>query len=613
MAGGDVIDLPVGLASWATQLSVLPGDLALTLAPWVGRLALAVGPLRSVHTQNSGEPDGYSGLSRRGSYERLVTAEWGIAELFPDEFLRRAASGEHLFLDLARREPHGALRSIAIVSAGPAQLGAPRLAHLAALIVLARRAAGAGAGFSWGVLEDPEHRLTDGLDEAGIQRLLGARTATPASADALQGWSNAIGGDAGTDFWFIGANEDAANAAHVRASRIIVRDLLEPGTRALELDIDRRGPSARLRLDLPAPEQCARLLRDPFARGASTPRVAPARGPAHEVRFAPGGRRLIVRLANGSFESWPIPSSPRDKLGSPRTWTPPANHVVLSVGIGKRSILAVTAKRDDPTCLELSYGHNPRVGIKFVAEAFPSEVAQRVDEGAPLPLGTCAFVRLRDEKPDLVVEILGRLFFFPGLKLWPKPGTVTQALSFNSGVSQVPAPVAGTAFFKTSLVWAQQQENGQLYITEVTASGNKKVVALTTREEPVVHFGFAMPPSETWGVATVAKDTENWSVAAPALDTTTINTVVPVVGVCLRDGVPALLTRPHPYRLAWVTTDSRKMFRRELLPTATAPIVAVAVCPAQPNIAWLTETGEVVVYSMQHKAVLFRRVPGDAQ
>lgn len=609
-----MIDLPVGLASWATQLSVLPGDLALTLAPWVGRLALAVGPLRSLHTQNSGEPDGYSGLSRRGSYERLVTAEWGIAELFPDEFLRRAASGEHLFLDVARREPHGALRSIAIVSAGPAQLGAPRLAHLAALIVLARRAAVAGASFSWGVLEDPDHRLTDGLDEAGIQRLLGSRTATPAGAEAFQGWSKTVGGEAGTDFWFIGAHEDAANAAHVRASRIIVRDLLEPGTRALELDIDRRGPSARLRLDLPAQEQCARLLRDPFARGGSTPRVAPARSPAHEVRFAPGGRRLVVRLADGSFESWPIPSSPRDKLGNPRRWTPPPDHVVLSIGIGKRSILAVTAKRDDPTIIELSYSHNPRVQIRFLPEAFPSEVARRLAQGAPLPLGTCAFARVRDvQNPDLFIQVLGGLFILPGFKMWPKPGSVTTALPFNSGVSEVPGPVAATAFFKTSFVWAQQQENGQLYITEVTASGNKRVLAVSTREEPEVHFGFSMPPSETWGVAAVAGDAQDWRVAAPALDTRTINSVVPVVGVCLRDGVPALLTRPHPYRLAWVTTDSRKMFRRELLPTASAPIIAVAVCPAQPNIAWLTEAGEVVVYSMQHKAVLFRRMPGDAQ
>lgn len=114
-----MIDLPGGLASWAPQLAVLPSDLALALAPWVGRIALAVGSLAASQSQRSGEPDGYSGLSRRGSYERLVTAEWGVADLFPDEFLRRAAAGEHLFLDLARSEPHGAMRSTTLKAVVP--------------------------------------------------------------------------------------------------------------------------------------------------------------------------------------------------------------------------------------------------------------------------------------------------------------------------------------------------------------------------------------------------------------------------------------------------------------------------------------------------------------
>jgi hypothetical protein len=50
-----------------------------------------------------------------------------------------------------------------------------------------------------------------------------------------------------------------------------------------------------------------------------------------------------------------------------------------------------------------------------------------------------------------------------------------------------------------------------------------------------------------------------------------------------------------------------------LLPAASAPIASVAVCPSQPNVAWVTEAGEVVVYSMLHNTVLMRRMPGAAQ
>ena len=76
-----MIELPAALAPWAAELSLLSSDLALLLAPWVGRLALALGPMSEIRTSRSAEPDGYGGLSRRGSYERLITAEWALAEV----------------------------------------------------------------------------------------------------------------------------------------------------------------------------------------------------------------------------------------------------------------------------------------------------------------------------------------------------------------------------------------------------------------------------------------------------------------------------------------------------------------------------------------------------
>lgn len=600
-----MIDLPVDLASWAPQLSVLPSDLALSLAPWVGRLALAVGPLAASQSQQSGEPDGYSGLSRRGSYERLVTTEWGIGDLFPDEFLRRAGAGEHLFFDLARSEPHGAMRSIAIVSAGPAQLGAPRLAHLAALIVLARRASSAGAGFAWGILEDRNHRLFDVLDESSIQQLLAARTAVAAEPDAFPAWLETIGHDGDVDFWFIGADDDALQAAEAGASRIIVRDVLEPNTRALDVEILRRGREARARLELPTPDQCARLLRDPFSRGGSgTPKVAAAKEPVVDVRFAPGARKLIVRLADGSFETWPIPSSPRDKLGTPRRWIPPRNHAVVAVGIGRRSMLAATATRDDTTSIALHYGSNEPVRI-MLPNGVAIALAKCLAVNEKPRLGTCALLRLGEHaRTDLILDILGRLLVVPRFVLWPKPGTTFTALPYNGAREDRARLALATAFFSTSFVWAEQHDNAEINVIEATSSGNRRVAIVGAREEADVQFGFSLPPQGSWGIVSTALDAEHRRVAAPKLPGTTLKSAVPVVGVCLFDHGPALLTRPHPYRLAWMVGE-----KRELLPTASAPIAAVAVCASAPNVAWVTEAGDVVVYSMLHNAVLFRRTP----
>src|SRR5439155_13952906 len=70
--GAAVIDLPRALAPWRAYLELFPRELALALWPLVQRLDVAIGPLR-VHTlAGAGDPDGFDGITRRGSYEHLL-------------------------------------------------------------------------------------------------------------------------------------------------------------------------------------------------------------------------------------------------------------------------------------------------------------------------------------------------------------------------------------------------------------------------------------------------------------------------------------------------------------------------------------------------------------
>ncbi|HSF40711.1 MAG TPA: hypothetical protein VLT87_13030, partial [Thermoanaerobaculia bacterium] len=138
------VELPRPLAPWRPWLAIFPRDLALSLGPVLQRLSFAVGPLRMERASGEGDPDGFDGLAQRGPYERLLPSEWLLADEAPEEFLRRAAGGEHTFLHLARPVPGGSHLSVALFDAGPGQLGSPRIAQLAALIVLARRAEAAG-------------------------------------------------------------------------------------------------------------------------------------------------------------------------------------------------------------------------------------------------------------------------------------------------------------------------------------------------------------------------------------------------------------------------------------------------------------------------------------
>src|SRR5262245_56636664 len=52
---------------------------------------------------------------------------------------------------------------LAVFDACPGHLGGPRVAQIATLLTLARRAEAAGVRFAWGVLQEPEAPLSPGV------------------------------------------------------------------------------------------------------------------------------------------------------------------------------------------------------------------------------------------------------------------------------------------------------------------------------------------------------------------------------------------------------------------------------------------------------------------
>jgi hypothetical protein len=601
-----VITLPPALAAWRAQLDALPSDVTLVLAPWLGPLARALGPMSDPRTSRAGDPDGYRGLARRGSYERLVVAEWAIAEQFPDEFLRRATMGEHMFLELARREPQRALRCIAIVSAGPSQLGAPRLAQLAVLVVLARRAAAAGATFSWGILEDPEHTLIDGFDAAATRRWLDARTTASAAADAMTAWRSAAG-DAAPELWFIGGPGDAAAARRDGATCVVVGDAPEPAARALDLELD-RSAVPRLRLALPEPALCVRALRNPAGTGedraggsegrAGARRTVIAADPAAAVRFALGGQRLLVQTASGAVESWPVPNSPSDEVGKRSLWTPPPDRAIVALGVTRRAPVVAVAVASDPPSLEL--GNGSAVWVRIVlppraTDALRDWLAMSV---RPSP-GHCGPVQIYAGRVSFVVEVAGRLVVVQqGLAGWPLSPLEVTAEPLSGFM-----PVVGTTRSSHALAWADSKEAGAIRIVAATPDGNRPVATLKVAGTPVVHFGCSWRDSEPgWGAAAVAHDETGWVVVASHLPPTRVMSDARVRGVCVRNDEPGLVVQPDPRTLAWQIGSGTVP-----IIVTSSPIVDVAIAAHRPVVAWVTEAGDVGVHSLAHRALLMRR------
>lgn len=368
--------LPPALAPWRPQLALLPLDLAAVVGSWVRRLLPVVGPKRMPDRWDGDAPDGYRGLGRRGSYDRLVTAEWALARAHPLEFLRRATMHEHLFLETARSAPHGGRRTVLLLDVGPDQLGAPRTVHLALLVLFAQRAASAGTDFSWGVLQRPDQRLIDEVDSRTVAALMASRSAECADAGHLDVWRARLLAAAPRatrpvdELWLAGASDLLALCSD-GISVIAVEDPLIPGRRVLSVTVAsapetigasaaaasgaRHGRSMSLTLDLPSDDDCTRLLRNPFA--------APPRMPRRELRpqifadrprFADRGSHLLMRRGDGTVVAHRLGEAPDALPRPPMRLAPPTDGRLAAIGLRHRAFVSV--HRSDDTL----YVHGPR-------------------------------------------------------------------------------------------------------------------------------------------------------------------------------------------------------------------------------------------------------------
>src|SRR5258708_34015049 len=99
------IRLPRPLAVWEPQLRIFPEEIALALGPLIQRVAAVVGAYHPSHAGGHVFPDGFAGLAKRGTYERLIASDWMLGDEMPEGFMRRSVMGEQLFWEVAGPDP----------------------------------------------------------------------------------------------------------------------------------------------------------------------------------------------------------------------------------------------------------------------------------------------------------------------------------------------------------------------------------------------------------------------------------------------------------------------------------------------------------------------------
>ena len=327
-----VSELPAGLRTWAPWLSALTPDLCWGLAPMLHGLDDLI-HRRDLQGGTDGPLDGYDGFTNRGTPDRIALSEWLIADELPLEFLRRAASNELNYLKPAHQRPPSTGRVVLLLDAGPSQLGPPRLAQIAAIVVLARRAVVRDSELVVGLLQqNPGEWLPTPLEDL-FPTWRRFRSQLDASSDDVDAWLETTGPG---EVWTV-ANVDLAEQID-RKNVIAVAEGRWGAGGATSLQVNLGFDSIELHLphrDLALRAMRGAEFRRSGARGGvleahSGPISAPTFNGSPKVVLCRGESSDLLLSATVSG-SGPISKTKRHSVGGPILAAAPLIRRVVSI------------------------------------------------------------------------------------------------------------------------------------------------------------------------------------------------------------------------------------------------------------------------------------------
>ena len=580
-----MISLPASLAPWSKQLSVFPNELSMAIGPLVQRIAAAIDPLHLEDMPGDDDPDGFDGLVNRGSYERLIASDWLLADEIPEEFERRATMREHLFLKTAKRDRAHGLGSVVLFDSGPDQLGSPRLAHLAILVVLIRRADRARANFAWRTLQNPGLPFLHGASESEIIELLRARTSANVSDSMLNDWIlRSLETNRSEEIWLVGGERLHQISPHHVVSRVKVDDVLEPQVRQVSVEIQRpKGRPRRVLLDLPDNGVCARLLRDPYQVRVSIPRKLSTMVRSSGLIFAHGGRRLFATTGDGTLMSFPVPNSPWDTPGNAKRHTlGNIGRIVAANRLGRSTIIVSV----EEISLRISYVGKesyPPAGHYFLRLdqfAWPRESNQPLVfpcVRSPVPQG--------DKSSVFVLDASGNLFHLK------READEPVALLEQSGVLALTSREGIPAY-----VSVDKARNTVEY-TSMGREPFRGVVLSGAEGVEQAFFGFGAHAQAPFCLLAIQKSPTRWLVVSGQNRSNDIQTeqTQEIIGVIQEPNYAEALVSLRDNR--HVVTLKGPDWERTLFESPDS-IAHLTVCQGKPWIAYSTTKGDVIVYSL---------------
>ncbi len=593
--------LPEALQPWRPWLEWFDQDLALALGDLLRRLNPLIGSFRQGSSGGTPEPQGIDDLRRRGAYERLLLSEWALADEVPEEFLRRAAGGEHLFLAPREMAQLAVPSTVALFDTGPLQLGAPRLVHIALWILLARRAQAAGGRFLWGSLQTPGV-LLEGGSATLLKRMLRDRSLEPATTEKARLWQEWAERESltGGEWWWVGRQppRDFRATHRVEVTRALTGE-------RLHIVLQEMRRERRMTLALPEAAHAARLLEGAFQSVASS-EAHRSVNDGFSLKRAPlvafGGHHVAVLSLNQRMHVFHVPVPTQQSAKKPRkgrVHSLGSGGNIVGAAISGKQVGAITA---DNTHLHFWQFHG------FNAVRRPPREIFSVTPGLAY-WNPCIWLKDRGAQSIYVLDSAGNLVFWVNRSLGtdsPAPGKAHPFQRHVLGMAQVD---------QGSLVYARSEGDGAMVI-EMVVPGRVAHVVQTIPVEHLPKKIFFTDGSRRWssGRGAWAFDTgskhsgerQTWTVqeGLGGGQISTQRLALPVGWeVCglVRDSETAVL------RLLALTPDRKGLIlaseeKSESLFTAPDKIARIAL--GEPGlVAMLTEQRQLLVYGLSDRAL----------
>lgn len=595
------------------ELDFLPEPSATLLVPWIRRMAAAIGPLRIATPAADGEPDGFDGIDRRGRYERLLLSEWLVAEAHPLEFVRRASTGEHAFHSISRRDPAAGRASVVLFDAGPAQLGTPRLVHLALFMVFQRRAALGRAEFAWGVAQEPG-RLHTTTDRTGLEQLLQSRTHEPLASSQLTDWIHHLGETmpGADDRWLVGGEVGREASLPPGHGFCTVSPAPSDDGKTITVSLGRRPgrTGESVALDLPPSADATRLIRDPFAEPLRSNPIKQgshtAIAPWGPLAFSPTGNRILVETESGDVVAHHVPNSPHEPRGRKRLLRNPRDERVLAAGMLGRRIVALSARGDRLYMRRVGKSGQDRY-VDTSTKVVQALTERETMADGPEP-GWAPLLRMRKE------------FRVHGDTNDP-PGSERFVFLAANGVLWVCSwsedRLEATLEEVDRDVLCVRADDPRHYLYELggdyrLSGGGPGPAGQHGGGQVFAHYGGNPASANTWPFGHVALRVDDGTIRVwtSPMARQTFRAPIPderYVGVVLRDSeVPMLVTvNRDQHKIGYLMGHTYRELHR-----FAQPITRAAVCPAGNRLAALTEDGQLWVYSFEYGQTLVHLVRG---